>query len=266
MAKKAAATQESPQLTITEVPGSSPATADAKLAAVASTGPVPLVRQRMTLYEVTLEAKLIEEALIASDGELTPELEERFDNLLRQGPARIEAAVSIVKELIATADGAAAEVKRMQARKQSFLRNADTLKARVVIALDEAFGGKVKTGRYTVWTQAPKECTKVEFLAAPDLIEHLYIARKDLVVPTVTFAIDEEAVLAIWEAERPEREAYLAEMERRARLLAEFEAAAPEQRGAVEPPPAEELCPPVTNLPEVISVSVTRGDRFLLVR
>ena len=39
---------------------------------------------KMSLYDVALEGSLLEEFLTANEGELTPELEERFDRLLNE--------------------------------------------------------------------------------------------------------------------------------------------------------------------------------------
>ena len=58
---------------------------------------------KMSLYDVSLEGMLIEELLTANEGELTPELEQRLDALMKEGPERIEAAAMIVRGMEASA-------------------------------------------------------------------------------------------------------------------------------------------------------------------
>ena len=108
---------------------------------------------KMSLYDLSLEGVQIQDILMETDGELTPELEERLDRLMREGPERIEAAAMVVKNLQASAMVCEQEALRFKSRAESFDRNVRRLKERIAIALDCAFGGKVKTYRFTVWTQ-----------------------------------------------------------------------------------------------------------------
>lgn len=120
----------------------------------------------MNLYEMSLEGREIEKLLTDGEGELTPELEARLNNLMIAGPQRIEAAAIVVQSMEASAMACEEEVKRLAARAKSFQDNASRLKSYISLALDTAFGGRVKTDKFTVWTQASAD--HVAFDVLPD--------------------------------------------------------------------------------------------------
>jgi hypothetical protein len=173
----------------------------------------PSILQRLSLYDIALEGKQIEDILIEADGELTPETEKRMDDLLRSGAPKIEAACLVIKELEATEEAAAEEAQRLQKRRQSFKRNGDGLKERVVGALDAAFSGKVKTARVTAFTQKAKDSILVR--ASDDVEEsalpELHTRYPSFIKATTVYSLNDEAILKIWEDERPAREQNLAE-------------------------------------------------------
>ena len=107
----------------------------------------------LSLYDLTLEGVQIRDLLEANEGELTPELEARLDALMIAGPDRIEAAAMVVTHLEGAALVCEQEVLRLGARAKAFQDNAKRLKDRMAIALDLAFNGKIKTHRFTLWTQ-----------------------------------------------------------------------------------------------------------------
>ena len=109
---------------------------------------------RLTLYELSLEAVQINDMLEAGEGELTPELEQRLDALMVKGPESIEAAAIVTQNLLASALVCEQEALRLKARADSFTANANRLKERLAIALDCAFNGKLKTNRFTCWVQS----------------------------------------------------------------------------------------------------------------
>lgn len=219
--------------------------------------PVPLVKQRMGLYDVTLESQLIEDALVASGGELTPEIEARFDELLKQGPRAIDGACAILRELSASVKSTYDEERRLYDRKKAFERNLETLKERVRIAVDSPmFNGRVKTPRFTVWTQKAADRLEVEFQAADSSLENLWNVRPELVERTVTYKLKAEVVADLWEEERPAREAHDVIVQQRL----EAEAAG---RPEDAPPPPEPL---ESKIPGVIRVADVAGRRFLQVR
>ena len=122
---------------------------------------------KMTLYDLTVEGLLLTQMLENSGGELSPEVEKMMDDLLVAGADRIDAAASVVRSLQASADANKTEAERLMERASNFEKQADKLKERMVIALDSpVFNGKVKTDRFTVWTQ--KAADRVAFDVAPD--------------------------------------------------------------------------------------------------
>lgn len=124
-----------------------------------------------TLYEVAVEGKELEEILAAADGELTPELEARLDSFLKSGKEKIDAACKVVQSLEASASACVDEAKRLNDRASSFLKNRDSLKTRILGAIDSAFDGKVKTNLFTVWGQTSAPTVGFEVSPDADLAE-----------------------------------------------------------------------------------------------
>lgn len=108
---------------------------------------------KLSLYELTLEGMLIRDALIENEGEITPEIEQRLDALMEAGPERVEAAAMVVRGLEASEAACAAEAERFAKRAQQFRDNAAKLKERMALVLDYAFNGKIRTDKFTLWTQ-----------------------------------------------------------------------------------------------------------------
>jgi hypothetical protein len=106
-----------------------------------------------TLYDLSVEGLQIQQILEENEGELTTELEQRLDALMIEGPERIEAAAMVVRALEAQQQACIDEMQRLGQRGIGFGNNAKRLKERIRIALDCAFGGKVKTARFTIWNQ-----------------------------------------------------------------------------------------------------------------
>jgi len=224
--------------------------------------PQPIVKQRMGLYDLTIEGLEIERALIESDGELSPELEARFDVMLQQGPKAIDGAAAIVRELVVSQAAAKAEKDRQQAREKSFERNAKSLKSRIRVALDAAFNGKLKTDRFNLFTSKGRTSTKVEFLGDLSTLENLYNTRPDVVTEVKSYVVNDEAILTIWEAEKPARQAHNDAMSTWRGLL---EAAGDDKvlygLALAQEPPAFE-----SKIPAVIQVNITEGERSLTIK
>jgi hypothetical protein len=134
----------------------------------------------MNLYQVAIEGAEMERILEESGGELTPELEKRFDELLKGGKDKIEAALYVRQNLKADIDSCEKEAARLAARAASLKKQCQRLQERVLIAVDWAFDGKVKTAKFTAYgtTGADsyeyslvEDCDLVEFQKAnPDLV------------------------------------------------------------------------------------------------
>lgn len=153
----------------------------------------------MNLYDVAVDGLVMEQELTESGGELTPELERRLDNLLQSGKEKLEAAARVVRNLEAQAEACKEESKRLAERQSSFNRQAKSLKARMAVALDAAFGGKIKTALFTIWSQRSKPSTYVVLAPNTDLGE-LRKRRPDLVREVSNFELEEAVILSIAEA------------------------------------------------------------------
>lgn len=123
----------------------------------------------MKLFEVPLEAAQIEEELHAQLGELTPELQQRIANFVSQGKDKIEAAAIVVKSMEADADILKQEAQRMLQRSASLMNSADRLKGLILFAVDEGFGGKVRTVKFTIWGQNSAAVTHFDLRAGADI-------------------------------------------------------------------------------------------------
>jgi hypothetical protein len=105
------------------------------------------------LHQIPIEAADIEAELAENYGELTPDIEQRIAAFLHHGKDRIEAGAVVVKSLEADAAICKQEAQRLMQRAQGLEKGADRLKNLVLYAVDEGFGGKVRTSKYTVWGQ-----------------------------------------------------------------------------------------------------------------
>lgn len=109
---------------------------------------------KLSLYELSVEGAMIRDALLEAEGEITPEIEQRIDALMQAAPERVEAAAMVVRTLEASESACAAEADRFARRAKSLADNAARLKERMAWVVDAAFNGKVRTDKFTVWTQA----------------------------------------------------------------------------------------------------------------
>lgn len=135
---------------------------------------------KATLYDLTHEGLEIFDMLSDNLGELTPELEQRLDKLMLEGPARIEAAAMVVRTMEQNATACEEEAQRLRDRAKDFEAQADRLKKRMTACLDTAFSGKVKTPLFTVWTQ--KSADRIVAELVPGITpEMLQKERPDLV-------------------------------------------------------------------------------------
>lgn len=134
----------------------------------------------MKLYDLPTEANAIEEALFENLGELTPELEQRIGAFLAGGKDKIESAAIVIGSLEEDASICQQEAKRLIERAAQLNQNADRLRGMVLCAVDLAFGGKVKTARYSIWGQTSGAVTQFELQAGAD-IYLLLSKRPDLV-------------------------------------------------------------------------------------
>ena len=98
----------------------------------------------MKLYDISAEAQAIEMLLTDSDGELTPEIEQRMKEFVEGGKEKLENAACVVRSLKAQSDACEAEAKRLKARSASLEANSDRLKALMAVAVMLGSGGGSK--------------------------------------------------------------------------------------------------------------------------
>lgn len=106
-----------------------------------------------TLYGTMEESFKIYDLLVEAEGELTPELEARLDEMLKGGKEALDSAASVCRKLKADAQACSEEAARFAKRKASFESNLEKLKERMLLVVDNTFDGKVKTAKNTIWGQ-----------------------------------------------------------------------------------------------------------------
>jgi len=117
---------------------------------------------KLTLYDLAMEGVQIYDLLTENEGELTPELESRLDSLIAAAPRTVEAAAMVVRSLEASGEACLAEAARFVARGNTFMKNSKCLKERMAMVLDCAFNGKIKTDKFTIYTQASGDHTSFD--------------------------------------------------------------------------------------------------------
>jgi hypothetical protein len=145
----------------------------------------------MKLYDIPMEFAELEQALVESEGELSPELEKRFDEFMRGGKDKIEAAAMVIRTLEGEANACKTEAIRLSDRQASHQKNAAQLKNMVLIALDAAFDGKVKTSLFTIWGQTSAPGQSID-LAPGSTIEDLHKRAPEYV--RTRYELDKDAI------------------------------------------------------------------------
>jgi predicted transcriptional regulator len=148
-----------------------------------------------TLYSLALEGLEIEELLIESLGEITPDIQEKMDALLESGPDKLESAAAVVRQLQASAKIAEEESDRLRERAKTFEAQAEKLKERMGFALDRAFGGKIKTAKWTIYMQKNADRTVADLVPGVTA-EMLHEERPDLV--RVKMELDRVKAVALY--------------------------------------------------------------------
>jgi len=91
---------------------------------------------KLSLYEIDAELRELEDAIIEANGEITPEIEERYDELLEMRPEKIKGYIAVIRSLEATATGIAEERKRLQDAERAAQNAAKRLKDRLAFQMD----------------------------------------------------------------------------------------------------------------------------------
>lgn len=169
-----------------------------------------------TLYSLAMDGAEIEMLLLDSVGEITPDIQQKMDALLESGPLMMEAAAAVVRQLQLSAQIAEDEADRLRQRAKDFEDQAAKLKERMTVALDKSFGGKIKTPKWSIWTQKSADRTVVDLVpgVTPQM---LYEERPDLV--RVKMELDREKAVADLKAGKPLPELLLFEEKEGSRFV-----------------------------------------------
>ena len=84
---------------------------------------------RMHLYEIADEWRVIDQAIDDMDGEITPEIEARMDELAEALPETVDAIAKLIRERTAAAAVYAAEAKRLADKAKACQSTVERLKA-----------------------------------------------------------------------------------------------------------------------------------------
>jgi hypothetical protein len=155
---------------------------------------------KQSIYDLTLQGIEIESLLLDSVGEITPDIQEKMDALLESGPETMESAAAVVTQLMRSAKAAEEEADRLRERAKTFEGQATKLKERMLVALDKCFNGKIKTPRWSIWSQKSAD-RMVADLPPGFTPEELYKERPDLV--RVRMELDRTKVIEEYKAGRP---------------------------------------------------------------
>ena len=125
----------------------------------------------MNLYDVAVEGQELERLLTESEGELTPEMEARFEAFIRGGKEKINAALCVRKNMEAEAKACKEEADRLYERGRALEARRATLSQWILAAVDFGFGGKVKTAFFTAYGQTSADHNGYSLAADVDIVE-----------------------------------------------------------------------------------------------
>lgn len=144
---------------------------------------------KLSLYDIGKEWEELEDALLESGGELTPELEERLGELMTAETNKINGYLAVRANLKMLAEGADAEAKRLTAKKKAAEASIKRMEERLLAHL-EARGEKevvADLGKVRVM-EASTAPVLLRENVNPQLIDERY--RK------VTYSVDTAAIKA----------------------------------------------------------------------
>ena len=89
----------------------------------------------LPLYTIDGELAQLESALIEAGGEITDEVNERFDDLLQMRQEKVAGYVAVIRRLETSAEAYASEAKRLSSNARAMQNSADRLKQRLLDAM-----------------------------------------------------------------------------------------------------------------------------------
>ena len=148
----------------------------------------------MNLYDVAVEGQELERLLTEADGELTPEMEARFNAFITGGKEKINAALCVRKNMEAEAKACKDEADRLYERVKAIEGRRATLSQWILAAVDFGFSGKVKTTLFTAWGQTSADHNAYSLAADVDIVE---LHKKDPEVVRLKAELNTAALNAI---------------------------------------------------------------------
>lgn len=106
------------------------------------------------LYELADEARVLDEFLLETEGELTPEIEELLDKLETDITTKAGNVALYIRQLLVTAAAVKLEEERLSARRKQIERAADGLKGYLQRNLERLGKTKIEAPTVTVALQA----------------------------------------------------------------------------------------------------------------
>ncbi|MEM1042091.1 MAG: siphovirus Gp157 family protein [Bacteroidota bacterium] len=91
----------------------------------------------LTLYAIDAELQALEDALLASGGEITDEIEAQHNDLLDLRTGKVEGYLRVLRRLEATAEAVKAERQRLQEAERRFATAAQSLKSRLAWSMQQ---------------------------------------------------------------------------------------------------------------------------------
>jgi hypothetical protein len=108
----------------------------------------------LSLHEITDELTALRNALLESGGEITEEMNERFDELLDAEEDKTEGYIAVIRSMEEQAEAFKREEKRLKKRRKAAANTAESLKERLLASMEvrgqderETSLGKVKRQR-----------------------------------------------------------------------------------------------------------------------
>ncbi len=149
------------------------------------------------LYEIASDIQQIMLSLEDAEGELTPEMAEKLDQLQMAFEEKVENVLRYRVGQVAAAEGIDREIQRLTALRNGYNRRADSLKAYVFRSMQALNIPRVVCRLFTVWIQKNgRPC--IELAAAADGLPDIPEPYRRV---TVTF--DSQKAYEDWKAGTP---------------------------------------------------------------
>lgn len=101
------------------------------------------------LYEIAEDLRQLAADIEDNGGELTPELEARFDSIGGEFQSKADHYCGLIRDYEAYAEALGSEISRMADRKRAAERTADTLRGKLLSAMESSGQPSVRGHRFT---------------------------------------------------------------------------------------------------------------------